>query len=136
MHVSFSLLLILFALGVTSEMRLHHFNKNELNAKIGKREVNIKIGVLHAEERDASHFWIEFDPQCQFVLNDAHMLLPYIVGADYQSPNSTEFYFYSTLPFCSSANRMSYAYVGRFEEYKATYRKNCVDWVRGVFFLC
>ena len=113
-----------------NELGQHHLNKTELNARIGTREVNIKIGVLNAENRENSHFWIEFDPQCKYTLNDANMLLPYIVGTD-KSQSSTDFHILSVVPGCSSANAMTNTYTRKYEQFKTDFIKNVDDWISG-----
>jgi hypothetical protein len=115
------------------EIGHHLLNKTQLNARIGTRHVNIKVGVLNAENRENSHFWIEFDPQCIFTLNDANMLLPFIVGMD-ESRNSTDFHICSAVPGCSSANAMTKTYTKNFEQFKIDFIGNVDNWISGELF--
>lgn len=104
--------------------------RDALGKKIGSREIIIKIGVLAAEERKGKYFWVEFDPQNEFVLHDNNLLLPYlVVPREDKSVDKIPFYVNEQYPGCSSANPLKKEYPDMtVETFKPLFQKNCQDY--------
>jgi len=104
--------------------------KDVLEAKIGKRDIIIKIGVLAAEDRESKFFWVEFDPQNEFALKSNSLLLPYLVVPRVNvSTEKVPFHVNEQYPGCSSANPLLKQFPDMtVESLRPMFTKNCRDY--------